>query len=245
MLLLLPGLICDQTVWQQQIDALSDVAVCTCADYGSLDSIPAMAEAVLRTAPERFSIAGHSMGGRVALEIYRRAPDRVARIALLNTGYLPLAAGAAGEEEARKRGELVALAQSQGMRAMLRQWLPPMIDSRRINDTVLVNAIIEMMSRKDSGDFRRAGAGVAGPSGCQPGAGTNPMSRVAAHRPRGRMERSRAARGDGCQDRRQPAGDRSRLRPHVDAGTSGRSQPPRCGRGWLYLLRLWNPAARI
>ena len=88
------------------------------------------------------------MGARVALEIYRLAPQRVARIALLNTGYLPLAAGAAGEEETRRRGELVALAQSQGMQAMLRQWLPPMIDSRRINDTVLVNSIIEMMSRK-------------------------------------------------------------------------------------------------
>ncbi len=107
-----------------------------------------MAEAALRAAPERFSVAGHSMGGRVALEIYRRAPERVARIALLNTGYLPLAAGAAGEQETRKRGELVALAQSQGMRAMLREWLPPMIDARRIHDTVLVDAIIEMMSRK-------------------------------------------------------------------------------------------------
>src|ERR1700733_3045105 len=147
-LLLLPGLICDQTVWQRQIDGLSDVAVCACADYGSLDSLPAMAEAVLRTAPERFSIAGHSMGGRVALQIYRLAPQRVARIALLNSGYLPRAAGEAGQEEIRKRGELVALAQSQGMHAMLRQWLPPMIDSRRINDTALVNSIIEMMSRK-------------------------------------------------------------------------------------------------
>ncbi len=88
------------------------------------------------------------MGGRVALQVYRLAPHRVTRIALLNTGYLPLAAGAAGEEETRKRAELVALAQSQGMRAMLRQWLPPMIDSRRINDTVLVSAITEMMSRK-------------------------------------------------------------------------------------------------
>jgi pimeloyl-ACP methyl ester carboxylesterase len=112
-----------------------------------------MAEAVLRTAPERFSVAGHSMGGRVALQIYRLAPDRVARIALLNTGSAPLAPGAAGEEETRKRGELVALAKLQGMRAMLRQWLPPMIDSRRINDTALVNAIIEMMSRKTPGIF--------------------------------------------------------------------------------------------
>jgi pimeloyl-ACP methyl ester carboxylesterase len=145
---LLPGLICDQTLWQQQMDALSDVAAGTYADYGSLDSLPAMAEAVLRSAPERFSMAGHSMGGRVALEVYRLAPDRVARIALLNTGYLPLAAGEAGEEEKRKRGELVALAKSQGMRAMLRQWLPPMIDSRRQNDAALVESIMGMMSRK-------------------------------------------------------------------------------------------------
>lgn len=93
------------------------------------------------------------MGGRVALEICRRAPERVARIALFNTGYLPLAAGAAGEEEKLKRGALVALAQSQGMQAMLREWLPPMIDSRRINDTALVNSIIEMMSRKTPGIF--------------------------------------------------------------------------------------------
>jgi pimeloyl-ACP methyl ester carboxylesterase len=147
-LLLLPGLICDQTVWQQQVEALSDVAACTCADYGSLDSIPAMAEAVLRTAPERFAIAGHSMGGRVALEVYRLAPQRVARIALLNTGSSARPSGEAGQEEVRKRGELVALAQSQGMHAMLREWLPPMIDSRRINDSALVSAITEMMSRK-------------------------------------------------------------------------------------------------
>ncbi len=130
------------------MDALSDVADCICADYGGLDSLPAMAEAVLRTAPDRFSVAGHSMGGRVALEIYRLAPNRVARIALFDTGYLPLASGTAGEEEARKRGELVTLAESQGMRAMIAQWLPPMIHPRRVDDTALVNSIIEMMSRK-------------------------------------------------------------------------------------------------
>ena len=130
------------------MDALADIAGCWVADYESLDTIPAMAEAVLRAGPDRFSVAGHSMGGRVALEIYRRAPERIQRIALLNTGYLPLAEGAAGQEETRKRAELVALAQAQGMRAMLRQWLPPMIDTRRRDDTVLVNAIVEMMSRK-------------------------------------------------------------------------------------------------
>jgi pimeloyl-ACP methyl ester carboxylesterase len=147
-LLLLPGLVCDRDVWQKQIEELADVAECIVADYGELDSLTAMAEAVLDSAPGRFSVAGHSMGGRIAIEIYRRAPGRVERMALLNTGYLPLAAGAAGEEESRKRGNLVALAQSQGMRAMLREWLPPMIDSRRINDKTLVDSIVQMMSRK-------------------------------------------------------------------------------------------------
>ena len=149
----MPGLICDQSVWQQQIDALSDIAPCTCADYGSLDSLTAMAVSVLRSAPERFSLAGHSMGGRVALQIYRLAPDRVLRIALFNTGYLAMPSGEAGEQETRNRSELVALAESQGMPAMIRKWLPPMIDSRRINDTVLTDAIIEMMSRKTPAIF--------------------------------------------------------------------------------------------
>jgi pimeloyl-ACP methyl ester carboxylesterase len=152
-LLLLPGLICDQSAWQNQMDVLADVADCTVANYGSLNSIPAMAEAVLQTAPERFSLAGHSMGGRIALEIYRLARDRVARLALFNTGFLPLASGAAGEQEVEKRMQLVILAQTQGMRAMLRQWLPPMIDSRRIHDTDLVNAIVDMMSRKTPAIF--------------------------------------------------------------------------------------------
>ncbi len=93
------------------------------------------------------------MGGRIALQIYRLAPDRVARIALLNTGSTPRATGAAGVEEARKRGDLVALAESRGMPAMLREWLPPMIAPHRIHDTALVNSIIEMMSRKTPAIF--------------------------------------------------------------------------------------------
>jgi pimeloyl-ACP methyl ester carboxylesterase len=130
------------------MDTLPDIAVCSVADYGSLDTIPAMAEGALRNAPKRFSVAGHSMGGRVALEVYRQAPERVERLALFDTGYQALPVGPAGAEETRSRWELVALARSQGMRAMLKVWLPPMIDSHRLTDTALVNSIIEMMARK-------------------------------------------------------------------------------------------------
>lgn len=146
-LLLLPGLLCDRTVWEQQIAGLSNFP-CSVADYGVLDSLPAMAQKVLDGAPARFSVAGHSMGGRIALEIYRLAPERVLRIALLDTGYQPLAAGAAGEEEAARRWELVELARTAGMRAMAKAWLPPMIYSQRRSDAPLVDSIFAMFERK-------------------------------------------------------------------------------------------------
>src|SRR5690242_21898784 len=81
------------------------------------DSLGAMAEAVLKTAPVSFALGGHSMGGRVALEILRRAPERVERLALLDTGYQPVATGEAGEREAAGRHRMVAMARELGMRS--------------------------------------------------------------------------------------------------------------------------------
>src|SRR5436305_683183 len=100
-LLLLPGFLCDQEVWKHQMNALSDLADIACMDWGSLDSIESMAELVLSAASERFSLAGHSMGGRVALEVYRREPGRVLRVALFNTGCEARDPGPAGDREAR------------------------------------------------------------------------------------------------------------------------------------------------
>jgi pimeloyl-ACP methyl ester carboxylesterase len=148
---LLPGFLCDETVWQDQIEALSDVAACTCPDWGTLDSITAMAESVLRAAPEHFSLAGHSMGGRVAFQVYRLAPHRVKRLALLNTGADARPMGAAGEEEERKRRALLDVARSEGMRAMAMKWLPPMLHPDRMADTVLVESIVHMVERKTTG----------------------------------------------------------------------------------------------
>jgi pimeloyl-ACP methyl ester carboxylesterase len=147
-LVLLPGLMCDQTVWQGQIDALGDVAACTCMDWGHLDSLLAMAEQVLRLAPPQFALAGHSMGGRVAFQVVRLAPERVTKLALFNTGADPKPAGAAGEEEARKRRALLQVAQEQGMRAMALQWLPGMMKPGGMANAPLVDAIVSMIARK-------------------------------------------------------------------------------------------------
>jgi pimeloyl-ACP methyl ester carboxylesterase len=144
----LPGLLCDQEVWQHQMDALSDVATCSCADWGRLDSIVAMAESFLATAPESFALAGHSMGGRVAFQVYRLAPHRVTGIALLNTGADARPAGTAGEEEERKRMVLVNVAKTEGMHAMAKLWLPPMVKPARMDDGGFVNAVYRMVERK-------------------------------------------------------------------------------------------------
>jgi len=147
-LVLLPGFLCDRAVWEAQMEALADIADCLCADYGMLDSIPAMAESVLRSAPERFSVAGHSMGGRVAFEIFRQAPERVKRIALLNTGSAARPAGTAGQEEEQKRRGLLALARAKGMRTMALQWIQGMVAPARLSDKPLVEAVIGLFARK-------------------------------------------------------------------------------------------------
>ena len=146
-LLLLPGLLCDRAVWQPQIDALSNRFDCIVPNYASLTSLTAMAEHALATAPtEKFALAGHSMGGRIAFEVMRHAPQRVERIALLDTSYPALAKGNEGELERSRRMALLKIARSQGMRAMGEAWASGMVHPTRLN-TPLFDSILDMIER--------------------------------------------------------------------------------------------------
>jgi len=107
------------------------------------NSIVAMAEAVLRWAPPTFALAGHSMGGRVAFQVYRLAPERVTKLAVMNTG-----SDARSESEEPGRRRLLAIARSQGMRAMAVEWLKGMLPAYRQNDRELTEEIIGMFERK-------------------------------------------------------------------------------------------------
>src|SRR5579864_4365983 len=84
-LVLVPGLLCDAALWRGQVDELHDIADPWVADVTRDDSITAMARRVLAEAPPRFALAGLSMGGYVVQEIMRQAPERVMRLALLDT----------------------------------------------------------------------------------------------------------------------------------------------------------------
>jgi pimeloyl-ACP methyl ester carboxylesterase len=121
-LYLLPGLLCDASVWEHQKAALSDRCEVRIGDFRGFDSLTDMARSVLVDAPDRFALAGHSMGARVSLEVARLAPERVERLALLDTGVHPLRPG---ETEARL--SLVQLGQQEGMGAVAERWLPPMV----------------------------------------------------------------------------------------------------------------------
>lgn len=92
-LVLLPGLICDERLWRDVIAGLDARSVV--ADLTQDDSIAAMAARTLAAAPARFALAGLSMGGYVAFEIMRQAPERVTHLALLDTS-------ARADDEARK-----------------------------------------------------------------------------------------------------------------------------------------------
>ena len=152
-LVLLPGLMCDRAVWGAVMDALPPDAEIDVSAYGDIDSLGAMAERVLMLAPPRFAVAGHSMGGRVAFEVFRRAPERVAGIALLDTNYTPRPPGEAGAREERERRELLATARAQGTRAMGRIWVENMVHPSRRGDAALIDSIVDMFGRKSADTF--------------------------------------------------------------------------------------------
>src|SRR5690606_39155903 len=121
MILFLPGLICDRSIYAPQIAAFSAARVVD--GYGTADTLPQMARIALEQAPEGdFDLFGHSMGGRVALEVFRLAPERVRRIALVSTGVHPLQPG-----EPEKREVLKAVGYNHGFEKLVDQWLAPMV----------------------------------------------------------------------------------------------------------------------
>jgi pimeloyl-ACP methyl ester carboxylesterase len=84
-LVILPAFMSTRTLWEPQINALSDIADITFVDITPYDSVAKMADAVLDQAPDRFAYAGLSLGGFTAFEILRRAPERITRLALVST----------------------------------------------------------------------------------------------------------------------------------------------------------------
>lgn len=146
-IVLIPGLMCDETVWRHQVRHLGAEREVLVAEHGLSDSLGAMSERILDQTPGHFALAGHSMGGRVALEVLARAPERVTRLALLDSGFRGLAPGEAGEREKIGRFRLVEIARRDGMLPMAKEWARGMVHPDRLTDTPLMDAIHSMIVR--------------------------------------------------------------------------------------------------
>ncbi len=141
-LLLLPGLLCDRDLWQHQIKALETMADCLVADTTQQDRIDAIARAVLVKAPPQFALAGLSMGGYVALEIMRQAPQRVLKLCLLDTSARPDTV-----EQTERRRLLLAMSKTGQFKGITPRLMPMMIHSDRLEDKDLTNIIVAMAER--------------------------------------------------------------------------------------------------
>lgn len=155
-LLLLPGLLCDERLWRDQVAGLADVADSFVADLTLDDSVEAMARRALAGAPKRFALGALSMGGYVAFEILRQAPERVTRLALMATSAAPDSAARAAQRRAAmasmKLGRFVGVTD---------RMLPQLIHPDRVDDEV-GREVREMAGHVGPEAFLRQQAAILG-----------------------------------------------------------------------------------
>lgn len=156
-LLLLPGLLNDGRLWQHQINALSDTAYASVADLTAADTIAELATAALsQMRADRFALAGLSMGGYVALEIMRQAPERVSALALLDTS-----ARADTQEATQNRKKLMQQAET-NFPSVIDALLPKLVHTSQMHNTALLEQITAMALSVGKDAFLRQQRAIMG-----------------------------------------------------------------------------------
>ena len=149
-LVLLPGLLCDDALWQAQSTALAPRFKVQVARLDKGETVAEVAGHVLAAAPPRFALAGLSLGGYIAFEIIRQAPARVSRLALLDTSARPDDA-----EKRRRRRGLIELAQKGRFKGVTPRLIPSLIGPAAQDDPEIVTTILEMAGRLGRDGFIR------------------------------------------------------------------------------------------
>lgn len=149
-LVLIPGLLCDPDLWSHQMSHLKDLAQVSVADITGGETMDELAKQVLDTAPECFALAGLSMGGYVAHAIMRHAPERVERLALLDTSGRPDT-----EDQLERRGQLIEMSRIGKFRGVTDRLLPILIHEDRLSDDALTDRVKLMAERVGPDAFHR------------------------------------------------------------------------------------------
>ncbi|TAN77866.1 MAG: alpha/beta fold hydrolase [Magnetospirillum sp.] len=156
-LILLPGLLNDGRLWAHQARALSARLEVLVADLTQDESLAGMAERVLAVAPPRFALAGLSMGGYVCMEIMRRSPERVERLALLDTTARP----DTGEQSIR-RADAIAIARAGGFDKIMPTMLPNLLCPGSLADAAVAGLAKDMARTVGKEAFIRQQTAIMG-----------------------------------------------------------------------------------
>jgi pimeloyl-ACP methyl ester carboxylesterase len=160
---LVPGLLCSARLYADQIPALWGFGPVTVADHRRDASMDAIAERILTAAPPRFALVGLSMGGYIAFMIASKAPERVARLALLDTAARPETEG-----QTQRRLPQIALAQSGRLAEVVDQLFPLFVHRNRQGDTALRRIVDAMAQETGSEVFVRQQKAIMGRPDARP-----------------------------------------------------------------------------
>ena len=149
-IVLVPGLLCSPLLYANQIPALWQFGPVTIADHRRDDTMDAIAKRILASAPPRFALAGLSMGGYIALAILRAAPERVMRIALLDTG-----ARADLPEQSDRRKAQIELARAGRLAEIAETLWPLFVHKDRQGDASLKKIVLHMAQHTGADAFIR------------------------------------------------------------------------------------------
>lgn len=156
-IVLVPGLACTAELFAAQIPALWRHGPVTVASTLEGETMAGMAAAVLRDAPPRFALGGLSMGGYIALEIMRQAPERVVKLALLDTSARPDT-----PEQATQRRTLIARAHAGELEPVLRQIAPNLLHPDHRADQELIEVQVRMGLAIGANGFARQQTAIIG-----------------------------------------------------------------------------------
>lgn len=165
-IVLIPGLTCSARLYADQIPALWRFGPVTIADHTRDDSLAAIARRILAASPPLFALAGLSMGGYIAFEIMRQAPERVAKLALLDTG-----ARAETPEQTERRKVVIALAKSGRYAEVPDLAFPIYVHRNRHNDAGLKQTVRLMAAETGVEAFLRQQQAIIGRPNSRPGLG--------------------------------------------------------------------------
>ncbi|MDP2408796.1 MAG: alpha/beta fold hydrolase [Pseudolabrys sp.] len=149
-LLLVPGLLCSARLYLPQIVALWPRGPVAVADHRRDDTVEAIAARILADAPPRFALAGLSMGGYIALNIFKLAPDRVAKLALLDTSARPDL-----PEQKAGREKFIAMAEAGKLMDVVETLTPKFLHRSRHGDAALKRVVRDMAADTGTEAFVR------------------------------------------------------------------------------------------